>query len=292
MAASAKKVVLITGASTGLGLEIAQQLIPMNYHLVLTARNSSLERFSKEGIIEEENLWIRELEVTNDNQRRKLISEINNVLGGVDILINNAGISYRSVVEHVNNEERQVQMDVNFLAPMELTRLVLPIMRKKRSGRIINISSVGGMMAMPTMAVYSASKFALEGASESLWAELKPFGIAVTLIQPGFINSEGFTKVKLTNLAEASIHNPNDPYHKHYKYMSSFIAFLMTHSPSNKGSVARTVVKVMHQKNPPLRTAGTIDAYWFSFIRRIMPRRIYHFILYKALPGIRLWGKK
>ncbi len=97
-------------------------------------------------------------------------------LGGVDVLINNAGVAYRSVVEHVSERERLQQMGINFRAPMELTRLVLPYMRSRRAGRIINVSSMGGMMAMPTMAVYSASKFALEGATESLYYEVKPWG--------------------------------------------------------------------------------------------------------------------
>ena len=89
-------------------------------------------------------------------------------------------------------------MDVNFRSPMELTRLVLPGMRAKRAGRIITVSSVGGMMAMPTMAAYSASKFALEGAHEALWYEVRPWGIRVSLVQPGFVHSDGFQKVRYT----------------------------------------------------------------------------------------------
>lgn len=288
-----RPVILITGASTGLGLSLTKKLIKKDkYHIVTTARSSSLIRFEDQNIIENDHLWIRPLDVTNHGDIYNLIGEINQKLNGVDILVNNAGLSYRSVVEHVTDKERMNQLNINFRAPMELIRSVLPKMREKRCGKIINISSVGGMMAMPTMSVYSASKFALEGATESLWYELKPFGISVTLIQPGFINSDAFTKVKLTELAKKSHENTDDDYNKHYQFMAQFIEKVMKLTPSNKDDVACKVVNVIERKKPPLRVAGTWDARLFGVLRRILPRRIYHWILYKSLPGIKGWGKK
>ncbi|MDF1838611.1 MAG: SDR family NAD(P)-dependent oxidoreductase, partial [Planctomycetota bacterium] len=200
--------VLITGASTGLGWAIAQELLANTPHrLVLTARASSMERFQALDIEDGERIWLRPLDVTDKAQRDNLVSEIEAQFGAVDVLINNAGLSYRSVVEHVDDDELRAQMDVNFLSPMELTRRVLPAMRDQRYGRIITISSVGGMMAMPTMSVYSASKFALEGCCEALWYEVKPWGIHVSLVQPGFIRSDGFTKVHLTRQSRYSADN-------------------------------------------------------------------------------------
>ncbi len=108
------------------------------------------------------------MDVTRPSEREAVVEEANQRVGPIDILINNAGVSYRSVVEHVSEQERLAQMNINFRSPMELIRLLLPRMRKRRSGRIINISSVGGMMAMPTMAAYSASKFAPRGRQRSL----------------------------------------------------------------------------------------------------------------------------
>jgi short-subunit dehydrogenase len=179
------KNVLITGASTGLGLATARAFIAAGgYRLLLTARERSMSRFADEGLRETDQVFLREMDVTSAEQRQSVTSEVEERWGGVDILVNNAGIAIRSVVEHVTDEERRTQMDINFLAPMELVRLVLPSMREKRSGRIINISSVGGMMAMPTMAVYSASKFALEGATEALFYEVRPWNIHVSLVQP------------------------------------------------------------------------------------------------------------
>ena len=146
-----RQIVLVTGASTGLGLAIARHLLPGPYHLVLTARERSLDRFNRVGIAPSDRVWIRPLDVTDPDQRAALIDEIDADLGGVDVLINNAGVAYRACVEHVTEPERLHQLNINFRAPIELARRVLPGMRAKRSGKIINISSVGGMMAMPTM---------------------------------------------------------------------------------------------------------------------------------------------
>ena len=178
------KTVLITGASTGIGLEIARVLIQTKYRVILTARESSLPRFDPHAIGESPHVRIRALDVTKAEEREAILAEAERDWGGIDILINNAGLSYRAVVEHVEERDRLEQMDVNFRSPMELIRLVLPEMRAKRAGQIITVSSVGGMMAMPTMAAYSASKFALEGAHEALWYEVRPWKIRVSLVQP------------------------------------------------------------------------------------------------------------
>lgn len=292
MSSEIPKVLLLTGASSGLGLILAKKLLKENYHLVLTARETSLHRFKEEGIEEGDNLWIRPLDVTNAEQRKELILEINQRLSGVDILVNNAGFTYRAVVEHVLEEERIKQLHTNFISAMELSRLVLPFMRGKRAGKIINISSVGGMMAMPTMAIYSASKWALEGYSESLWYEVKPWNIKVTLVQPGFINSESFKLVRHTSKSKDSAEREKDPYHNHYHYMSSFIEKLMKLSPSKPENVADKILKVIKADNPPLRVVGTWDAIVFKIVRLILPQRLYHYILYRTLPGISHWGPK
>lgn len=285
------KTVLVTGASTGLGLALSELLIEAtDFHLVLTARETSFERFSQRGIIENERVWLRPLDVTVASQREDRVNEIDDVLGGVDILINNAGIAYRAVVEHVTEPERLAQMDVNFRSPMELARLVLPSMRAKRAGKIINVSSVGGMMAMPTMAAYSASKFALEGASEALFYEVKPWGINVSLIQPGFINSVSFQRVVHTELSDESIVSRNEPYHNHYRYMNSFIERLMGAAFATPQRVARKILKTAQQKNPPLRIPATIDAHLFGMMRRFLPQRLSHWMLYRNLPKIKKWG--
>ncbi len=286
-----RETVLITGASTGLGLAIARRLIRRDgHHLILTARASSLHRFADAGLAEGPHLWLRPLDVTDPGQRRLVMAEIQGALGGLDVLINNAGLSTRAVVEHVTEDERQDQLDINFRAPMELTRLALPGMRRRCRGRIIHISSVGGMMAMPTMAVYSASKFALEGASEALWYEVRPWGIHVTLVQPGFINSDGYEKVHWTRAGRVALAEVRHPYHAHYHHMTRFIGRIMRLAPATPDRVARTVERVVVAPSPPLRVPATLDAWLFNLLRRVMPRQLYHRFLYCLLPGIRRWG--
>jgi NAD(P)-dependent dehydrogenase (short-subunit alcohol dehydrogenase family) len=287
-----QRTILVTGASAGLGLEIARRLYDATDHrLILTARESSLSRFASAGIVPSDRVWLRPLDVTRAKQRRAVVREAD-ALGGVDILINNAGIAYRAVLEHVSEREWLSQMQVNFVGPMELAREVLPGMRARRFGRIVNVSSVGGMMAMPTMGIYSASKFALEGAAEAMSYEVRPWGIYVSLVQPGFIRSRVFENVRFTGQSERSRDDPRDPYHAHYASMGGFIARLMLRAFSDHEQVARVVVHTALRRKPPLRVAGTLDARLFGVLRRLLPRRLYHEVLYRALPGIRGWGPR
>lgn len=286
-----KMTVLVTGASTGLGLACVLELLKRtDIHIIATARKHSLHRFEKAGIKESPNIWIRPLDVLSKKDRDLVIKEAREKLGGIDILINNAAYCLRAVVEQVNETERLRQIDTNFRAPLALIRGILPEMRQKRFGQIINISSVGGMMAMPTMSIYSASKFALEGSTEALWYEVKPWNIRVSLVEPGFINSGAFKKVEFTKESHKSIEDRNDPYHFHYKFMSEFIGKLMKRSPSSTDRVAKKIVNLIDNTRPPLRLMATPDAVLFDLLRRFLPRRFYHWILYRMLPGVKFWG--
>ncbi|MCB0379021.1 MAG: SDR family NAD(P)-dependent oxidoreductase [Bdellovibrionales bacterium] len=288
-----KLVVLLTGASTGLGLELTKLITQQpDFHLVATARESSLSRFAENHIFENDQLWLRPMDVLNKHDRDNVLKEIRLKLGGVDILINNAGYMLRAVVEHVAEMERFQQMDTNFRAPMALIRRVLPHMRRSRRGHIINISSVSGMMAMPTMSVYSASKFALEGASESLWYEVRPWNIHVSIVQPGFIHSSSYLNVKSSKECQHSLNDPQDPYYYHYNSMIPFINKVMELTPSTPEQVARTILRLMRKKRPPLRVAATWDAHFFFILRRFLPRSFYHWFLYRSLPHIRQWGSR
>ncbi len=284
--------ILVTGASTGVGLELAKILLATDHRLVLTARASSLSRFRAEGIYEGARVMLLPLDVTDDVQRRAAIMAVAQRWGGIDVLVNNAGLSYRSVSEHVTPDESVVQLNANFFGPMALIRLVLPYMRTQCFGRIINVSSVGGMTAMPTMSVYSASKFALEGASEALWYEMRPWGIAVSLVRPGFINSDGFTKVRFTAQGALALHDTSDPYHAHYNNMNQLIRALMTLTFHTPRDVAETIAETIERKNPGLWVAGTWDAHAFELLRRWLPSALYHKLLYAGLPRIWEWGAR
>ncbi len=284
-------VVMITGASTGIGLALAKRLASKSYRVALTAREDSLPRFAKAGIVENDKVSLYPLDIVNPDQRHLVIERINRKWGGVDILINNAGISYRSVVEHMGDDEEIQQMSVNYLAAMALIRLVLPHMRAQRSGRIINVSSVSGMMAMPTMASYSASKFALEGASEALWYEMLPWNIRVSIVEPGFIHSNSFEHVYYSRHANECLEGRDD-YVEYYKSMAPFVRKMMNAAIATSDDVAKTILRVMQTKNPSLRVPATIDARFFYWLRRLIPRWMYHKLLYKGLPGANKWAPK
>lgn len=222
---------------------------------------------------------------------KNLVAEIAARWSGINILINNAGVSYRAVVEHMSADEEQHQFATNYFGPVGLIRAVLPHMRKLGSGKIINVSSVSGMLAMPTMGSYSASKYALEGLSEALWYELKPLGINVSLIQPGFVHSKSFLNVKYSVLS-----NPGNDiegvYADYYQYMTPFIERLMKLSLTSPKDVAVRILKVIDNKNPPLWIPATLDAKIFYYLRRFIPRRILLNLLFSVLPSSRKWARK
>lgn len=282
--------VLITGCSSGIGNELIKLFDQEPYQIVATALPTSIDEFTSQQISQSPRVHVAPLDVADYDAASELIKKTERELGPIDILINNAGISYRSAVEDMTIEDEQRQIQVNYLGAMHLIRECLPSMRKRHSGRIVNISSVGGMMAMPTMASYSASKFALEGASEALWYELKPWGIHVSLVRPGFINSLAFTKV-LYSRRKANGESSRD-YDSHYENMKTFVERIMQKTPSTSKDVAKRIFKVCKMKSPPLRAAGTPDATIFYFVRRILPRFLYHKLLFITLPGVKRWGPK
>lgn len=284
-------VVLLTGCGSGIGLALAELLYEDHrYRVVITARSGSLDQL-KNRFQENDQFWIRPLDVTIESQRLGLIREIEEKWQGVNILVNNAGVSYRAVVEHMSAEEEQHQFATNYFGPVGLMRAVLPYMRKLGRGKIINVSSVSGMLAMPTMGSYSASKYALEGISEALWFEVRPLGINVSLIQPGFVHSKSFMNVKYSTQSSPD-HDIEGLYADYYEHMTPFIERLMGLSLTTPAAVARKILKTIRRKNPPLWIPATLDAQIFYYLRRFVPRRILLEFLFASLPRVRLWAKK
>ncbi len=284
-------VLLVTGASTGLGLALSRQLLADTaYRLVLTARDKSLSRFAAAGIVPGPRVRLLALDVADPASRAAALAAVEAEWGGVEILINNAGIATRAVTEHISDADMRQILAVNFLGPLELIRRVLPGMRERRRGRIITVSSVGGMMAMPTMAAYSASKFAIEGACESLWYEVRPWGIGVSLVEPGFINSDSFTHTIHTRRSARAVGDGDDPYHAHYEAMAGMIERLMRRTWATPENVASVIIRTVRARHPRLRVRATPDALIFDYLRRWLPRRLYHRVLYACLPGVRRWG--
>ncbi len=184
----AGKIVLITGGSRGLGFVLARHFAAENARLVLLARDEKELAEAKRKLQPAEVLTIR----CDLTQREEMIAAVQQCVaqfGGVDVLINNAGVIEVGPLAHMTREDFERSLAVHFWAPYELTMLVRPLMRRRGGGRIVNIASLGGKVAVPHMAPYSVGKFALTGFSDSIRAELAREGIAVTTVSPGMMRT-------------------------------------------------------------------------------------------------------
>jgi len=169
------KVVLITGASSGFGQATAKHLAKKGYKVYGTSRKEMTDK----------NINMLKMDVCNSQSIAEAINHILEKEDRIDVLINNAGMGIGGCIELATDEEIALQMNTNFMGMANMCKAVLPIFRKQRSGKIINISSIGGVMGLPYQGFYSASKFAIEGYSEALAAEMKGMGIRVVLVEPG-----------------------------------------------------------------------------------------------------------
>jgi NAD(P)-dependent dehydrogenase (short-subunit alcohol dehydrogenase family) len=181
------KVFLITGVSSGFGRALAQEALAAGHTVVGTARSDEAKR-DFESLADA--AFGRVLDVTHFDRIDDVVSEIETSVGPVDVLINNAGYGHEGVLEESSLSEMRRQFDVNVFGAVAMMKAVLPFMRARRRGHILNITSMGGHVTMPGIAYYCGSKFALEGISESLGKEVKPLGIAVTAVAPGSFRTD------------------------------------------------------------------------------------------------------
>ncbi|MEH6798736.1 MAG: SDR family oxidoreductase [Halopseudomonas sabulinigri] len=179
---------LITGATRGLGLSITKAALNAGYNVVATARN--LEALRLNLGTDNKNLLTLPLDVSNDIQIAATISAARDRFGGIDVLVNNAGYGLLGAFEQTNRHEIELQFSTNVFGVFAMCRAVLPLMRKKMSGHIFNISSIAGVSGMAGASVYCASKFAVSGFSEALAQEVSSFGIKVTVVQPGAFKTD------------------------------------------------------------------------------------------------------
>ena len=174
---------LITGASSGLGYELAAHVLSRDHRVVLAARSeASMLRLAAHY---PETALVVAVDVTNATQRESAVARAEQHFGSIDFLVNNAGIDYLGAIEEQREEDYRRVFEVNFFGAVALLRLVLPGMRARRSGTIVNVSSMDGIASLPGNAFYSASKFAMEGITESLWQEVEPLGLKAVLVEPG-----------------------------------------------------------------------------------------------------------
>jgi NAD(P)-dependent dehydrogenase (short-subunit alcohol dehydrogenase family) len=173
------RVVLVTGASSGIGLACATHLAGRGFRVYGTSRRAAA------GGAAPGNVTMLTADVTDDRSVEQAVAKVLELEGRLDIVVNNAGMGIAGPVEDTTIEQAKAQFEVNFFGALRVCRAVLPAMRSQRSGYIVNIGSIGGILAIPYQSMYSASKFALEGLSEALRMEVRPFGIRVVIIEPG-----------------------------------------------------------------------------------------------------------
>jgi len=179
---SEKKVWFITGCSTGFGRELAKYLLENDYRVVVTARDAS--KVQDLAAINKDNAIELALDVTKPAQVKDAVARAENHFGRIDVVVNNAGFGYFGAIEESDAREVRSMFETNFWGLAEVTREVLPKMRERKSGFIVNVSSIGGFVGFPGVGYYNATKFAVNGFSEALKKEVEPLGIKVILVQP------------------------------------------------------------------------------------------------------------
>jgi NAD(P)-dependent dehydrogenase (short-subunit alcohol dehydrogenase family) len=265
--------VLITGGTDGLGRAAAILLAEEGYRVFAAGRDpqkrAALEQFAEEHELPLETL---DLDVNCDRSARRAVAEIERRAGPVDVLVNNAGIAIVAVMEEISLDDLRKQMETNVIAAVRMAQQVLPSMRERRRGRIINMSSIAGKTSNPLMGPYSASKHAVEAISDAMRMELAQFGIHVVLIEPGFIP---------TNMGQASaglstryVQNAGvSPYARTYSGFLQMWRKVMNRARSKPEDCARVVLQAIRADSPRPRYLVTREAKITAAMRWLLPDR-------------------
>lgn len=239
------KVWFITGCSTGFGRELARHTIELGYRTVVTARNKSqIEDLTLEH---EEDSLVLPLDVTNPQQIAAAVKAAEEKFGKIDVLVNNAGIGYFGSFEESDLAEVRRMFEINVWGLTEMTRAVLPGLRKRRSGMIVNFSSIGGLVAFPALSFYNATKFAVEALSESLAQEVSPLGIKVLLVEPGPFRTDWAGRS--ANEASETIID----YHATAGARRELMRNYSGKQPGDPVRAAAAIVKAVEAPEPPFR---------------------------------------
>ncbi len=268
-------VALVTGASSGMGKAFAKALLAQGLTVYAAAR-----RLDQMNDLAELDAIALKMDITREDDVQAAVRRIEQDHGGVDVLVNNAGFGVFGAMEDTTIDDARYQFEVNLFGMARLTQLLLPAMRKKRSGKIINISSMGGKMYAPMGCWYHASKHAVEGWSDCLRLELRPFGIDVVIIEPGVI-ATGFGDVMLEPLLARSGTGP-------YSGMANAIASATRASFQEGGAsdpqvIAKLVLKAVRARKPRTRYAAGKYARPLMFIRKWFGDRVFDTIVLAAM---------
>ena len=247
-----KKVWFITGAGRGMGVDIAKAALAAGYRVAATGRNT--EKVTQ-AIGESADLLVVKLDVNKPADAEAAVTSVVEQFGRIDVLVNNAGNFYAGFFEELSPEDFRAQVETNLFGPVNVTRAVLPVMRKQRSGLVVQISSTAGVNGGEFTSAYAASKFGVEGWIESLTPEVAPFGIRTMLVEPGFFRTELLTP-ESTNYAKPSI----DDYAE--KTRQTVIAWngMNGLQGGDPAKLAKALIQLASQDEPPLRWAAGADA--------------------------------
>jgi NAD(P)-dependent dehydrogenase (short-subunit alcohol dehydrogenase family) len=255
----AQNVALVTGSSSGIGFETALLLARNGFKTYASMRDLKKSKdITQIANKEKLPLQVVQLDVIDHKSIREAIDKVVEENKRIDVLVNNAGYGLLGALEDLSIEEIKAQFETNFFGAIRVTQQVLPVMRKQKSGTIVNISSVGGRMGIPSLSAYHSTKFALEGLSESISYELEPFGIRVVLIEPGFIR----TNIMNSSMIAKKAQNPSSPYFSLTQQLEKSFKSAMenTSESSPPEEVAKVVLQAVTSDSPKLRYAVGNDA--------------------------------
>lgn len=258
-------VVLLTGGSSGIGYTTAVKLAQQGHVVYVAAR-----RVEKMAPLKDMGINVIEMDVTVESSMQAGIDLVMQEQGRIDVLVNNAGYGYFGAIETVTMEEARRQLEVNLFGLARLSQLVLPIMRKQKQGRIVNISSVAGRMVLAYGGWYHVSKYAVEAFSDALRMEMKPFGIDVVLIEPGAIRTN-WGIIAADHLAESSQGTPYQPSaDKESQLMKKLYQSNLLSGPT---AVTRAICRAVNARRPRVRYNPGLGAGMLLFAHAILPAR-------------------
>ncbi|MFE4195283.1 oxidoreductase [Paenarthrobacter sp. NPDC056912] len=265
---------LVTGASTGIGFETAIALKAAGFTVYAGAR-----RVEKMEPLKDHGITVLSLDVTLEDSMASAVALVEAAHGRIDVLVNNAGYGSYGSLEEVPLAEGRRQFEVNVIGLARMTQLVIPAMRQARSGRIINISSIGGKMYEPLGAWYHGTKFAVEGMSDSLRLELKPHGIDVVIVEPAGTDTEWGTIAGQGLLATSA----DGPYREQAHVMAAALASTSGQVISTPASVvAKAIVRAATAKRPRTRYPVGRGAWSVLALRRVLPDRLFDVALWSS----------
>jgi len=247
-----KNIWFITGAGRGMGVDLAKAALATGNAVVATGRN--IDTVTK-AVGKVDNLLVVKLDITSPGDAQAAVKAAVDRFGHIDVLVNNAANFYAGYFEELTPEQIERQLATSLIGPMNVTRAVLPVMRKQRSGHIITISSTAGLVGFEFVSAYAASKFGLEGWMESLQPEVAPFGITTTIVNPGFFRTELLTR-ESTAYAEPSI----EDYAERTAAQREWWEAQNGRQGGDPARLAQALVTIAGQEQPPRRFIAGADA--------------------------------